>query len=69
MPAKPPNLFFKYSTLAIQMGVIIAIAVLGGQKLDERAGNTTPVYTIILSLAGIAAAMYLSLKDLIRPKK
>ena len=68
MPPKQPNLFFKYSSMAIQMGVIIGLAVWGGSKLDERSGNKTPVYTIVLSLAGIAAALYLSLKDFIRPK-
>ena len=54
--------------MAIQMGVIIGLAVWGGSKLDERSGNKTPVFTIVLSLAGIAAALYLSLKDFIRPK-
>jgi hypothetical protein len=51
------------------MAVIITLAVWGGQKLDERSGRKTPVYTIVLSLAGIAASMYLALKDLIKPRK
>lgn len=53
--------------MAIQMAAIIGLAVWGGNRLDEKAGNKTPVYTIIFSLAGIAAALYLSLKDFIRP--
>ncbi len=69
MPEKQPNLFFKYSSLAIQMGLIIGLSVWGGQKLDEKAGNSAPVYTIVFSLLGICAALYLSLKDFIRPKK
>jgi hypothetical protein len=69
MPAKPPNLFFKFSTMAVQMAVIIGLAVWGGQKLDARSGRKTPVWTIVLSLVGIFAAMYLALKDVIRPKK
>jgi hypothetical protein len=66
---KPPNLFFKYGNLALQMGVIIGLTTWGGQKLDEHYQNHTPVFTIVLSLLGIIAAMYLSLKDLIKPKK
>jgi len=66
---KQPNLFFKYGNMAIQMAVIIGLAVWGGQKLDERAQTTTPWYTLCLGLAGIFIALYLALKDLIAPKK
>jgi hypothetical protein len=69
MQQKQPNLFFKYSSLAIQMGVIIALAVWGGNKLDKQYNNKTPVFTIVLSLLGIFAALYLVLKDLIRPPR
>lgn len=66
---KQPNLFFKYGNMAIQMAAIITITTWGGQKLDEHFQNQTPVFTIVLSLTGIVAALYLSLKDLIKPKK
>jgi ATP synthase protein I len=69
MPQKQPNLFFKYGNLAIQMGVIIGLTVWGGQKLDAHYNNTTPVFTIVLSLLGIFSSMYLVLKDFINPKK
>lgn len=65
---KQPNPLFRYGNMAIQMAVIIGLAVWGGQKLDKRAGSKTPVYTIVLSLVGIAAALYLAIKDLINPK-
>ena len=66
---KQPNLLFKYGNLAIQMGVVIGLTTWGGQKLDTYYKNTTPVFTIVLSLLGIFAALYLVLKDLIKPKK
>jgi F0F1-type ATP synthase assembly protein I len=69
MQQKQPNLFFKYSNLAIQMGVIIGLCVWAGDKLDDHFRNRTPVYTIVLSLLGIGAAMYLIIKDLIRQDK
>jgi hypothetical protein len=69
MPPKQPNTFFRYSNLAIQMGLIIGLAVWGGQKLDARfTHGDIPVYTIILSLAGIGIALYLAIKDLLRQK-
>lgn len=55
--------------MVFQMGLIIGLAAWGGQKLDDHYQNKKPVYTIILSLFGIAAAMYLTLKDFIKPKK
>jgi F0F1-type ATP synthase assembly protein I len=69
-PAKrpDPNPFFKYGNLAIQMGLIIGLSVWGGQKLDGHYKNATPVFTIVLSLLGIGAALYLVIKDLIKPK-
>lgn len=54
--------------MAIQMAAIIGLSAWGGQTLDERAQNQTPVYTIVLSLLGIFAALYLVLKDFIKPK-
>jgi F0F1-type ATP synthase assembly protein I len=66
---KQPNLFFKYGNLALQMGIVIGLSTWGGQKLDEHYKNTTPVFTIVLSLLGIFASLYLVLKDFIKPKK
>lgn len=54
--------------MAIQMGVIIGLSAWGGQKLDTHYKNGTPIFTIILSLSGIAVALYLMLKDFIKPK-
>lgn len=68
-PQKQPNPFFKYGNMAIQMAVIIGISVWGGSKLDAHYANKTPVFTIVLSLTGIGVALYLTLKDLINPKK
>jgi F0F1-type ATP synthase assembly protein I len=59
--------YSRYTTIALQMVVIIVIASLGGVKLDKVAG-TKPVFTIILSLLGVTAAMWLIIKDAIRNK-
>lgn len=68
-PQKPLNDYAKYSGLAVQMAVIIGGGCYGGYKLDEHFGNKeTPIFTIILSLASIVLAMYIVLKDFIKPK-
>ncbi len=64
---KELNSYAKYSGLAMQMAVIIGGSCYGGAKLDEHYKNTTPIFTIILSLVGIALAMYIVLKDFIKP--
>jgi hypothetical protein len=53
----------------MQMALIIAGGSYGGHKLDEHYQNRTPVFTIILSLLAIAMALYLVLREVIKPKK
>lgn len=58
--------FARYSGLGIQMGVIIFITVWGGMKLDHLLLLKTPVFTIVLSLLGVFAAIYTAIRDFIR---
>jgi F0F1-type ATP synthase assembly protein I len=57
--------YSRYSTIAIQMVVIIIATSLGGVQLDKLAG-TKPLFTVILSLLGVISAMWLIIKDAIR---
>lgn len=66
-PQKPPNNYLKFTNMAMQMAVIIGLGSWGGYKLDEYYANKTPVFTIVLSLLSIVAALYVSLKDFIKP--
>jgi len=59
--------YSRYSTIAIQMVIIIVITSLGGVKLDRWAG-TEPWLTVILSLLGVTAAMWLVIKEALRNK-
>ena len=61
-----PGNFAKYSGLGIQMIVIILITVWGGTKLDKLLEFQKPVFTVILSLIGVFAAIYTAIKDFIR---
>jgi len=58
--------YAKYSGLAIQMGVIIFLTTWGGIKLDEVTGTAKPLFTIILSLLGVFAAIWVAVKDFIK---
>lgn len=69
-PKRPVNKgvrdFAKYSGIAFQMIGIILFTTWGGVKLDKLTGFETPVFTIILSLLGVFAAIYTAVKDFIK---
>jgi F0F1-type ATP synthase assembly protein I len=52
--------------MAFQMFGIIFITTWGGMKLDKLAHFEKPVFTIILSLLGVFAAIYTVVKDFLR---
>ncbi len=58
--------FSRYSGIAFQMIGIILVSVWGGVKLDKLTGWHTPVFTIVLSLLGVFAAIYVAIKDFIK---
>lgn len=66
---KQLNNYARYSSMAFQMMIIITIGSIGGLKLDEWIGLKFPVFTLILSLASVAIAIYLAIKDIIRFNK
>lgn len=65
-PDSSMRTYARYSGMAVQMAVIILISVWGGVKLDELTGTEKPVFTAILSLVGVSAAIYTSIKDLLK---
>ena len=71
-PRKPNQLLnnsIKYSGMAIQMAVIISAGVFLGWKIDNSLDLTIPVFTLILSLVSIFIAIYLAVKDFLKPKR
>ncbi|MBO4654473.1 MAG: AtpZ/AtpI family protein [Bacteroidales bacterium] len=56
------NNYVRYSGMAFEMMFIIAAGVFGGLKLDEWL-HTKPVFTLVCSLAGMAVAFYIVIKD------
>lgn len=58
----------KYATMGTQLFAIMAAFTFGGYYLDRYLEFRAPVFTVLLSLIGIAAAFYLTLKDLLKKK-
>jgi len=48
--------------MAIQMGITIAAAVYGGVAIDEKLKLETPWFTLLLSLIGVGAAIYIVIR-------
>ena len=67
--SKPLNNYLKFSGMAVQMGVTIALGAWGGSKLDELFDTNSRGFTILLSLLSIAVAMYLVIKEVIKMQK
>lgn len=63
---KGANDFGRFSGIAFQMIAIILITTWGGMKLDKITGFEKPVFTIILSLLGVFAAIYTAVRDFIK---
>ena len=64
----PLHNYAYYSNMGIEMAVIIALGVFGGVKLDAWL-HLSPLFTIILSLAGVGIAMYVMIKTISVSKK
>lgn len=67
-PKKQLNSYAKYSIMGFQMGAIIFLGMFGGIKLDEWLGLKFPIFTIVLSLLSVFAAIYFAIKDFLKKK-
>lgn len=59
----------RYSGMAFQLAVLMGLGAYFGQRLDSRAANVRPWFTIAGVLLGLIVGFYLSLKDLLFPPK
>ncbi|NOQ73050.1 MAG: hypothetical protein GQ574_13660 [Crocinitomix sp.] len=48
--------------MAIQMGLTIGAGAYGGTLIDTHYQNEKPIWTIILSLLGVGASLYLFIR-------
>lgn len=64
----PLKTYAKYSTLFIQMAIIIIGGVAGGYWLDKSLKLSIPVFTLLFSLLSVGTAIYLTVKDFLKFK-
>ncbi|HOE05100.1 MAG TPA: AtpZ/AtpI family protein [Bacteroidales bacterium] len=62
----PYSRYARYSAIVIEMIAVIAGLTYLGVWADKKIGNETAWLTIVLSLLGVAAAIYLLIKQLPR---
>ncbi|MDB4324392.1 AtpZ/AtpI family protein [Crocinitomicaceae bacterium] len=55
--------FVKFSSLGVQMIVLIGGGAWGGQLLDDKMQNEKPAFTIIFSLLGIFTSLYFVIRE------
>tara|TARA_Y100000766_G_scaffold242621_1_gene221027 strand:+ start:1233 stop:1481 length:249 start_codon:yes stop_codon:yes gene_type:complete len=60
------NKYVKFSSLGIQMGLIIYAFTWGGMFLDERYEMSTPWFTVALSLSGVVGSLTLVIREVIK---
>ncbi len=61
---QPLNKIARLSGIGIQMGIIIGLGAYGGKKLDEYYQFEKKWFTIGLTLFAVAAALYLTIKQI-----
>ena len=60
--------YARYSSLGLQMLVIIAGGIFGGYMLDKYLNFKFPLFTVMFSFLSVAFAIYYAIKDFIRKK-
>lgn len=58
--------YARYSGMAIQLGVTIALGAFIGQRLDKWLSLEAPLMTAFLSLLATIAGIYLLIRDLVK---
>jgi F0F1-type ATP synthase assembly protein I len=61
--------FARFSSVGIQMGVIIALFTWLGTYLDDKYQSSTAWWTLGLSLFGVVAGLTLVIKEVIKMSK
>ena len=63
------NTWIEFTQIGLQMGVVITAGVLLGVWLDKKYPNNFQAFSIILSLFGVFAALYMVIKKAMRMTK
>lgn len=64
----PLKFYAKYSSLAIQMIVIIVAGAFGGKALDEWLKWEFPVFTLVLTLLAVVVSTIYGMREIFKQK-
>ncbi len=64
----PLKFYAKYSSLAMQMVVIIVAGAFGGKALDEWLKWEFPVFTLVLTLLAVIASTIYGMRGIFKQK-
>jgi ATP synthase protein I len=74
-PTQPPKKkqsptdFLKYSAMGLQMVAIMGVFIFAGHWLDDFLEfKKVPIFTLILSLVGVAVALWYFIRDFLKKK-
>lgn len=62
-PKKKINHFIRYSSLAFEMVAIMALGVFAGYKIDGWLDLSFPIFTLLLMVLAVVAAIYHAIKN------
>ena len=60
---KQPDRWLTFSSLAFQIGAVMYGAIWLGQYLDSFFGNQQSLFTLVLTVFGVGAIIYLIIKQ------
>jgi membrane protein DedA with SNARE-associated domain len=63
------NTYLKFTSIALQMAILITAAAFGGRWLDEKQENEMPIWTLVLILIAIFASLYQIIREVIKMGK
>ncbi|MBK7130090.1 MAG: AtpZ/AtpI family protein [Crocinitomicaceae bacterium] len=64
-----PNPYIRFSSVGVQMGLMIGAGAWGGSALDNYLKYQKPVFTIVFSLLAIGISLFLVIREAIRLSK
>lgn len=60
------NAYAKYSSLTIQVILIVVLAGWGGRELDKWLGMSFPLFTVLLVVIGAVTGFYYLFRELLK---
>lgn len=62
----PLKFYAKYSSLGLQMIVIILAGAFGGRAIDNYSSNDFPVFTVVLTILAVVLATIYGMRELFK---